>query len=88
MRLMKLSDADVLRVLAFVMAESLEAGTAVVEALGSFLQVDMADYVLVCAIIHRVTITLYPSKAFNSARCSACFLGLSALSFRRFRSFH
>ena len=43
-RLMKLSDAEVLRVTAFVMAETLEAGTAVVEALGSFLKVDMSDY--------------------------------------------
>jgi ParB family chromosome partitioning protein len=43
-RLLKLSDAEVMGVLAFVMAETLEAGTAVVEALGSFMKVDMAEY--------------------------------------------
>ena len=42
--LLKLEDADVMRVLAFVMAETLEAGTAVVEALGTHLKVDMTDY--------------------------------------------
>ncbi len=42
--LLKLSDEDVMRVLANVMAETLEAGTAVVEALGTHLKVDMADY--------------------------------------------
>jgi ParB family chromosome partitioning protein len=42
--LLKLSDEDVMRVLAFVMAETLEAGTGVVEALGTHLKVDMADY--------------------------------------------
>ncbi|WP_372071471.1 ParB/RepB/Spo0J family partition protein [Tistrella mobilis] len=42
--LLKLSDKDVMRVLAFVMAETLEAGTGVVEALGTQLKVDMTDY--------------------------------------------
>ena len=42
--LLKLSDEDVMRVLAIVMAETLEAGTAVVEALGTHLKVDMRDY--------------------------------------------
>ena len=42
--LLKLSDDDVVRVLAIVMAETLEAGTAVVEALGTHLKVDMRDY--------------------------------------------
>tara|TARA_R110002110_G_scaffold335256_1_gene545992 strand:+ start:38 stop:1759 length:1722 start_codon:yes stop_codon:yes gene_type:complete len=42
--LLKLSDEDVMRVLAFVMAETLEAGTGVVEALGTHLKVDMGDY--------------------------------------------
>ena len=42
--LLKLSDNDVMRVLALVMAETLEAGTAVVEALGTHLSVDMCDY--------------------------------------------
>ncbi len=42
--LLKLSDDDVMRVLAIVMAETLEAGTAVVEALGTHLKVDMCDY--------------------------------------------
>lgn len=42
--LLKLPDAAVLRVLAIVMAETLEAGTAVVEALGTHLKVDMRDY--------------------------------------------
>ena len=42
--LLKLSDDNVMRVLAIVMAETLEAGTAVVEALGTHLKVDMRDY--------------------------------------------
>ena len=42
--LLKLSDEDVMRALAFVMAETLEAGTAVVEALGTHLKVDMREY--------------------------------------------
>ncbi|MDA7946085.1 MAG: ParB/RepB/Spo0J family partition protein [Hyphomicrobiaceae bacterium] len=42
--LLKLSDADVMRVLGLVMAETLQAGTAVVEALGTHLKVDMHDY--------------------------------------------
>lgn len=42
--LLKLSDEDVMRALAFVMAETLEAGTGVVEALGTHLHVDMRDY--------------------------------------------
>ena len=42
--LLKLSDDDVMRVLAVVMAETLEAGTAVVEALGIHLKLDMRDY--------------------------------------------
>lgn len=42
--LLKLTDDDVMRVLAIVMAETLEAGTAVVEALGAHLKVDMRDY--------------------------------------------
>ncbi len=42
--LLKLSDDDVFRVLAIVMAETLESGTAVVEALGTRLKVDMRDY--------------------------------------------
>lgn len=41
-RLLRLSDDDVLRILAFVMAESLEAGSAVIEALGVHLKLDMA----------------------------------------------
>ena len=41
--LLKLSDADVARVLTFVMAETLEAGTAVVEALGNRFTVDMSE---------------------------------------------
>ena len=43
-KLLTLSDDDVMRVLAIVMAETLEAGTAVVEALGTHLKVDMRDY--------------------------------------------
>ena len=42
--LLKLSDDEVMTVLAFVMAETLEAGTCVVELLGSHLKVDMRDY--------------------------------------------
>ncbi len=42
--LLKLSDKDVMRTLAFVMAETLEAGTGIVEALGTHIKVDMADY--------------------------------------------
>ncbi|MGX9181905.1 ParB/RepB/Spo0J family partition protein [Mesorhizobium sp. BHbdii] len=41
-RLLTLSDDDVLRVLTIVMAETLGAGSAVIEALGSHLNVDMA----------------------------------------------
>lgn len=41
--LLTLSDEQVSRVLAFVMAETLESGTAVVEALGNHLQVEMAE---------------------------------------------
>ena len=43
-RLLDLPDSDVLRILAFVMAETLEAGTGTVEELGQMLSVDMADY--------------------------------------------
>ncbi len=43
-KLLALPDSDVYRILAFVMAETLEAGTAVVEALGAHLNVSMADY--------------------------------------------
>ncbi len=42
--LLKLGDDEVMRVLALVMAETLEVGTAVVEALGSHIKVDMRDY--------------------------------------------
>jgi ParB family chromosome partitioning protein len=42
--LLKLSDDDVLRVLALVAAETMEAGSAAVEALGVHLDVRMADY--------------------------------------------
>ena len=42
--LLKLPDEDIMRVLAIVMAETLEAGTAVVEALGTHLKVDMREY--------------------------------------------
>ena len=42
--LSKLSDDGVLRVLAVVMAETLQSGTAVVELLGQHLNVDMRDY--------------------------------------------
>ena len=43
-RLLKLSDDKVLRVLACVMAESLDCDSSVVEALGAHLSIDMADY--------------------------------------------
>ena len=39
-KLLKLSDAEVLRVLTFVMAETLEAGSCLVEALGNHLGID------------------------------------------------
>ncbi|MEQ9145582.1 MAG: ParB N-terminal domain-containing protein [Parvibaculaceae bacterium] len=42
--LLKLSNDEVMRVLSIVMAETVEAGTAVVEALGTHLKVDMRDY--------------------------------------------
>lgn len=41
--LLKLTDEDVLRILALVMGESLQAGSAVVEALGVHLKLDMAS---------------------------------------------
>jgi len=41
--LLTLSDEQVARVLAFVMAETLESGTAVVEVLGNHLTVEMAE---------------------------------------------
>src|SRR6202008_1882530 len=41
-RLLALSDADVLRVLAVAMGETLAAGSGVVEALGVHLKLDMA----------------------------------------------
>ena len=43
-KLLSLSDDEALRVLAIIMAETLQAGTAVVEALGTHLKVDMRDY--------------------------------------------
>lgn len=43
-RLLALSDDDVMRVLAIVMAETLEAGSAVIEALGNHLNVDMGAW--------------------------------------------
>lgn len=43
-RLLALTDDEVLRVLTFVMAETLEAGTPEVEALGAHLDVDMATW--------------------------------------------
>ncbi|WP_192244294.1 ParB/RepB/Spo0J family partition protein [Mesorhizobium silamurunense] len=43
-RLLALADDDVMRVLAIVMAETLEAGSAVIEALGNHLSVDMGAY--------------------------------------------
>lgn len=42
--LLKLSNDEVMTVLAFVMAETLEAGTCVVEMLGAHLKLDMRDY--------------------------------------------
>lgn len=42
--LLKLSEGNVMRVLTFVMAETLETGTGVVEVLGTHLTVDMRDY--------------------------------------------
>lgn len=42
--LLKHSDEDVMRILSFVMAETLQSGSAAVEALGLHLKVDMADY--------------------------------------------
>ena len=42
--LLKLSDDEVMTVLTFVMAETLEAGTCVVEMLGAHLKLDMRDY--------------------------------------------
>ena len=43
-RLLKLSDKDVMRVLAFTMGETLASGTPIVEALGHILSVDMAAW--------------------------------------------
>ncbi|WP_192365750.1 ParB/RepB/Spo0J family partition protein [Mesorhizobium mediterraneum] len=43
-RLLALSEDDVMRVLAIVMAETLEAGSAVIEALGNHLNVDMGAW--------------------------------------------
>ncbi|HWL46349.1 MAG TPA: ParB/RepB/Spo0J family partition protein [Sphingomonadaceae bacterium] len=42
-RLLTLSDADVLAIIAIVMGETMEAGSAVVEAVGNYLAVDMAS---------------------------------------------
>lgn len=42
--LLKLSDKEVMQALTFIMAETLQSGTSVVEALGCHLKVDMADY--------------------------------------------
>ncbi|WP_246252588.1 hypothetical protein [Allomesorhizobium camelthorni] len=42
--LLALSDADVMRVLTIVMAETLAAGSAVTEALGNHLNVDIGAY--------------------------------------------
>jgi len=42
--LLKLSDEQVMRVLSYIMAETLEAGSGTVEALGAHLNVDMRDY--------------------------------------------
>ena len=41
--LLKLSDGEVARVLTFLMAETPEVGTAVVEALGNYIKVDMSE---------------------------------------------
>ena len=43
-KLQKLSDDDVIRVLALVMAETLQSGTAVIELLGRHLKIDMRNY--------------------------------------------
>lgn len=43
-KLQTLSDEDVLKVLTFVVAETLPSGSAMVELLGSLLKVDMADH--------------------------------------------
>jgi ParB family chromosome partitioning protein len=43
MRLLALPDEAILEALAIVMAETLEAGTALIETLGRHLQIDMAD---------------------------------------------
>lgn len=43
-RLLRLSDKEVMRVLTFAMGETLASGTAVVEALGHILKVDMANW--------------------------------------------
>lgn len=43
-RLLDLPDKDVLRVLTFIMAETLQADTAEIEALGHMLKVDMDDW--------------------------------------------
>jgi len=42
-KLLRLTDADVFAVAAIVMGETMEAGSAVVEAVGNYLGVDMAD---------------------------------------------
>jgi len=42
--LLKLSDEQVMRVLSYIMAETLEAGSGTVDALGAHLNVDMRDY--------------------------------------------
>jgi len=42
--LLKLSDKEVMQVMAYIMAETLQAGTSVIEALGCHLKVNMADY--------------------------------------------
>ncbi|PHS08475.1 MAG: chromosome partitioning protein ParB [Blastopirellula sp.] len=42
--LIKLSDKQVMQALTFIMAETLQSGTSVVEALGCHLKVDMADH--------------------------------------------
>lgn len=43
-RLMQMEDSDVLRVLSFVMAETLEAQSGMVESLGDLLSTDMKDW--------------------------------------------
>lgn len=42
--LLKLDDDQVSRILTFVMAETLEAGTAIIEAVGTAISIDMAAY--------------------------------------------